>query len=105
MARRQPSTTKDQVNQLWDEVIGTNGAGLLGKVDEIRNRQNDVIFRLGNIEQKIDNRNGQSRSKMLIIKDVVWVLVSLFGGGFFIALIRGLPTLIKAVNLIQQGGP
>jgi len=95
---------KDQVNQLWDEVVGTNGAGLLDKVNDIGNRQKDVLSRLAGIETKIDIRIGQRRSKILIIKDIVWVLVSLFGGGFFIALIRGLPTLVKAINLIQQGG-
>jgi hypothetical protein len=72
MVYRGPPTTQKEINlALWHTVIGTNGEGLVSKVEWI----------IGNMATKKDiaELKRKRRSFWLMIKDIILVAVAILG--------------------------
>lgn len=72
MAYREPPATQKEINlALWHTVIGTNGKGLVSKVEWITEHMAT--------KKDIEKLEKKRRSMWLMLKDIILVLVAVLG--------------------------
>ena len=93
---RRPDTMKEAVQQLWDDVRGTNGAGLIKVARDNRNDIVDMKTDIGYIKGTMESMSNNKPSRKTITKQRIIEIVigfatlGLVAGGVLLILVEKL---------------
>jgi hypothetical protein len=101
----QPATQKEAINQLWNEVIGSNGDGLREIArknrDDISDMKEDVAFIKGRVDGHMETAKPSQKTITRRRLMEVGVVALVFGGLAFLGIMLGFK-LLSPEDIIEM---
>lgn len=103
--QKQPATQREAINQLWNEVIGTNGEGLRviarKNRDDIAYIKEDVAFIKGRVDGHMDTARPSQKTITKRRLMEVGMVALIFGGLAFFGIMLGFK-LLSPEDIIEM---